>query len=148
MKRLCLDCGETFIGRSDKKFCTDMCRNSYHNKHNGYRNSLIRYVNHRLRKNRQILSQLQEQELHEISRETLTMIGFDWQYFTEESLGRDKVLRRYCYDYGIEMKNSDCCRLISKTYQGRMLNPEYLQAVAEPSENRPFSNPEMDRDNR
>jgi len=133
MKRHCLDCGEPFIGRSDKKFCTDMCRNSYHNKHNGYRNSLIRFVNHRLRKNRQILSHLQEQDLAEISRETLTMIGFDWQYFTEESVGKDKILRRYCYDFGIEMRNSESCRLISKTYHGRMLNPEYLQAVAEPS---------------
>lgn len=133
MKKLCLDCGEPFIGRSDKKFCTDMCRNSYHNKNNGYRNALIRYVNHRLRKNRQILSNLQEQEMAEISRETLTMIGFDWQYFTEESIGKDRILRRFCYDYGIEMNNSDFCRLISKTYQGRQLNPEYLQAVAEPS---------------
>jgi hypothetical protein len=76
---------------------------------------------------------LQEQDLAEISRETLTMIGFDWQYFTEESVGKDKILRRYCYDFGIEMKNSESCRLISKSYHGRMLNPEYLQAVAEPS---------------
>ena len=30
----CLECGEKIIGRSDKKFCNDACRNSYNNKQN------------------------------------------------------------------------------------------------------------------
>ena len=34
MKKNCLECGEAFNGRIDKKFCSDYCRNTYNNKIN------------------------------------------------------------------------------------------------------------------
>ena len=54
----CLECGEKIVGRIDKKFCTDYCRNSYNNKVNTESKNLIRNTNNRLRKNFKILSEL------------------------------------------------------------------------------------------
>ena len=32
MKRECAECGHKLVGRTDKKFCNDYCRNSFNNK--------------------------------------------------------------------------------------------------------------------
>jgi len=48
MPRLCLACNEPLMGRSDKKFCDDQCRNDYNNKLNSDENNFMR-------KNRKIL---------------------------------------------------------------------------------------------
>ena len=53
----CLECGEKIIGRSDKKFCNDACRNSYNNKQNKDSSNLMRNINNKLRKNFRILSE-------------------------------------------------------------------------------------------
>lgn len=131
MKKQCLDCGEAFMGRSDKKFCTDMCRNAYHNKYNGYRNAMIRYVNHKLRKNRFILFKLGQNEPGIISRDELSLTGFDWQFFTEE-MKAQTTIRRYCYDYGIEFMKEDQIRVVYKSYPSRVLKDESLSLAAEP----------------
>ena len=46
----CLECDEKVIGRIDKKFCSDYCRNSYNNKVDKASKNLIRNTNNRLRK--------------------------------------------------------------------------------------------------
>ena len=53
--RLCIECGSTIIGRVDKKFCSDLCRNAYNNIRSRDKNNLMRKVNGILRKNRSIL---------------------------------------------------------------------------------------------
>ena len=57
-QKLCLECGDRIQGRSDKKFCTDYCRNSYNNKVNKESKNLIRNTNNQLRRNYKILSEL------------------------------------------------------------------------------------------
>ena len=54
----CLECGEKIIGRADKKFCNDACRNAYNNKMNKDSSNFMRTVNNRLRRNYRILSEL------------------------------------------------------------------------------------------
>ena len=56
--KLCVECETPLIGRVDKKFCNDMCRNSYNNLLNKDANEYVRKVNVILRKNRRILSSL------------------------------------------------------------------------------------------
>ena len=34
MEKKCLECESPLVGRVDKKFCSDYCRNSYNNKIN------------------------------------------------------------------------------------------------------------------
>ena len=40
--KTCLECGEPILGRSDKKFCSDLCRNAYNNKANSDSNNFVR----------------------------------------------------------------------------------------------------------
>ena len=55
-KKSCLECGRVLMGRADKKFCNDQCRNAYNNNANKESSNLIRKVNNRLRKNYKILN--------------------------------------------------------------------------------------------
>lgn len=95
-----------------------MCRNSHHNKFNGYKNALIRHVNNKLRKNRKILLELLKSDKSELSKEELSITGYDWQYFTEEEKLKTGV-HRYCYDYGIFCETDGTFKIISKPYTGR-----------------------------
>ena len=55
MERACLECGAKIVGRIDKKFCSDACRNAYNNRINKDSKNLIRNTNNRLRRNYRIL---------------------------------------------------------------------------------------------
>ena len=57
-EKKCLECTEPFRGRSDKKFCSDYCRNTYNNKVDPEDKNLIRNINNRLRRNYNILKEL------------------------------------------------------------------------------------------
>ena len=62
MSKTCLECGDKIIGREDKKFCSDGCRNAYNNKMNKDQNNLMRNINNKLRKNYRILCELNPEE--------------------------------------------------------------------------------------
>jgi hypothetical protein len=46
------------VGREDKKFCSDGCRNAYNNKINKDSNNYMHNTNNKLRKNYRVLSEL------------------------------------------------------------------------------------------
>ena len=99
--RKCLDCGDKLRGRSDKKFCSDQCRNNYNNSLNREANSLVRNVHSTLRKNRRILAELFEAGKKKVHTDALLVSGFNINFFThmvETSSGR---ICKYCYEYGI-----------------------------------------------
>ena len=54
----CLECHEKIVGREDKKFCSDGCRNAYNNKMNKDHTNLMRNINNKLRKNYRVLNEL------------------------------------------------------------------------------------------
>ena len=56
--KTCLECHEKIVGREDKKFCSDGCRNAYNNKMNKDHTNLMRNINNKLRKNYRILTEL------------------------------------------------------------------------------------------
>ena len=58
MTKTCLECNEKIIGREDKKFCSDGCRNAYNNKINKDSTNFMRNINNKLRKNYRILSEI------------------------------------------------------------------------------------------
>jgi hypothetical protein len=97
MKKQCLECEEEFIGRSDKKFCSDYCRNSYNNKVDSESKNLIRNINNRLKKNYKVLSKLNSSGKTKIPKSKLIDEGFYFQYFT--SLYKTKTGNTYFYIY-------------------------------------------------
>ena len=102
----CLECGEKIVGREDKKFCSDGCRNSYNNKMNKDHTNLMRNINNRLRKNYRILTELNPEGKTKTTRNKLLSKGFDFELMT--SIYKTKTGNTYyfVYDYGyMELEN-------------------------------------------
>ncbi len=100
MQRQCLECGEKIVGRIDKKFCNDACRNAYNNHINKDRKNLIRNINNRLRKNYRILEALNPGQKTKTSRARLVESGFDFNYFTSIYKTKTGNLYYFVYDQG------------------------------------------------
>ena len=58
MNKTCLECNDKIVGREDKKFCSDGCRNAYNNKINKDSTNYMRNINNKLRKNYRVLAEL------------------------------------------------------------------------------------------
>ena len=99
-KRICPECGDAILGRSDKKFCSDACRNSYNNKLNSDSTNYVRNINNILRKNRRILEELNPKGKTTLSKNKLTEAGLDFTYFTHLLKTKKGSVYYFCYEYG------------------------------------------------
>lgn len=114
--RRCLDCGAVLKGRSDKKFCSDQCRNNYNNTINREANSLVRNVHSLLRKNRKILCELYEGGKKKIHKDALLVSEFNTSFFTHiVQNDSNSLITRYCYEYGYREISSDYILLVKNT---------------------------------
>ena len=100
-EKACLECGEKVIGREDKKYCSDHCRNSYNNRLNRDTKNLQRKINNKLRKNYRILSK------HTLKngKATTTKMrlldkGFDFGYLTSLYTTKKGATYYFLYDLG------------------------------------------------
>lgn len=99
-ERICLECSEKVVGRIDKKFCSDYCRNAYNNKVNKESKNLIRNTNNRLRKNYNILSKLNVSGKTKVTRRKLFDKGFHFNFFTSIYTTKTGNIYYYVYDEG------------------------------------------------
>src|SRR5690606_17114940 len=100
MQKECLECGEKIIGRSDKKFCSDACRNAHNNSVNKDAKNLIRNINNRLRKNYRILETLNPEQKSKTTRTKLMQLGFDSNYVTSIYTTKAGTVYYFVYDQG------------------------------------------------
>ncbi|MBS7787606.1 hypothetical protein KIH23_09885 [Flavobacterium sp. CYK-55] len=112
--KTCLECHERVIGREDKKFCSDSCRNSYNNRINKDTNNLMRNINHQLRKNYRLLSELKQKENDKVSRMRLVESGFDFNFFTGWRLSKKGPVF-FVYDQGYVLLKNGWLKLVQKT---------------------------------
>ena len=99
--KLCLNCNKEIIGRADKKFCDNQCRNEYNNSQNGQANNFIRKINRILKSNRRILADLTPQDKSiKVSEKELTKQGFSFDYFTNTYTTKANKTYFFCYEYG------------------------------------------------
>lgn len=103
----CLECGEKIIGRSDKKFCNDACRNAYNNKQNKDSTNLMRNINNKLRKNYRILTDINIDGKTKVSKSKLDSLGFDFDYFTNLKVYKNGSEYKFIYDYGYKLLEED-----------------------------------------
>ncbi len=96
----CLECGVKIIGREDKKFCSDYCRNAFNNKANRDTTNLMRNVNNKLRKNYRILSDFNPTGKSKINKSKLLFKGFDFDYITNLYITKTGNTYRFVYDQG------------------------------------------------
>jgi predicted nucleic acid-binding Zn ribbon protein len=114
MSKNCLECNEKIVGREDKKFCSDGCRNAYNNKINKDSNNYMRNINNKLRKNYRVLSELNVEGKSKVTKAKLLSKGFDFEYFT--NILQTKTGNTYCflYDQGYLALENDIYMLVKK----------------------------------
>lgn len=105
--KTCLECGEQILGRSDKKFCSDLCRNAYNNKLNSDTNNTVRNINNALRKNRRILEEICKEDKAKTTKNSLLNKGFDFSYITSIRTTQKGSTYFFVYDYGYLALDND-----------------------------------------
>jgi len=101
LTRKCPECGEKIIGRADKKFCSDQCRNTYNNRLNSDASNTVRNINNILRKNRRILYGLNKQSGKTmINKDILLSNGFNLTYHTHTYTTKKGDVYYFCYEQG------------------------------------------------
>jgi hypothetical protein len=114
MNKTCLECGEKIVGREDKKFCSDGCRNSHNNKINKDSTNFMRNVNNKLRKNYRILSALNVDGKSKTTRTKLLSKGFDFEFFTNILNTKTGNTYYFLYDQGYLALENDYFMLVKK----------------------------------
>ncbi|SRR5690606_28833261 len=114
MQKKCLECGEEIIGRVDKKFCNDYCRNAYNNKLNKDNKKLIRNVNNRLRRNYRILAELNPDQKTTVSKTKLLAHGFDFNYITSLYITKAGKTYYFVYNQGYLPLENEYFALVKK----------------------------------
>jgi hypothetical protein len=112
--RTCPECDEIIKGRIDKKFCSDLCRNSYNNKINSDSNNYVRNINNTLRKNRRVLEELLQGETTKLPRQKLTDKGFNFNFYTNLNVTRNNHTYTFCYEYGYMVLENDFILIVKK----------------------------------
>lgn len=100
MKKLCPECGDDFMGRSDKRFCSDHCRTTFYNRQNSDVNKLMRNINRILRRNRRILASFNPDGKAKVHRSKLANAGFKFGYCTNTYVTKSGKTYYFCYEQG------------------------------------------------
>ncbi|MFC5047513.1 DUF2116 family Zn-ribbon domain-containing protein [Aquimarina hainanensis] len=115
MHRKCPECGGKILGRSDKKFCSDYCRNAFNNKLNKDSKNLIRNTNNYLRKNYRILERLNPKDKTKTTKSRLISEGFDFQHFTSIYTTKTGTMYYFVYDQGYLPLENEFYALVKRT---------------------------------
>ena len=114
MNKTCLECSEKIVGREDKKFCSDGCRNAYNNKINKDSTNYMRNINNKLRKNYRILSELNVEGKTKTTKTKLLSKGFDFDYLTNILSTKTGNTYHFVYDQGYMPLDHDFYVLVKK----------------------------------
>jgi predicted nucleic acid-binding Zn ribbon protein len=117
----CIGCQKPVRGRTDKKFCTEHCRNNYNNQMKAADNNLIRNINNALSRNRRILQQTLGENLSiaKVDKEKLLMKGFMWRYYTHTEQNKKGNDFKFCYDLGYRIINEEQAVIVRKKASGQ-----------------------------
>ena len=114
MNKTCLECSDKIVGREDKKFCSDGCRNAYNNQINKDSTNFMRNVNNKLRKNYRILTALNVDGKSKTTRAKLLSKGFDFEFFTNILHTKTGNTYHFLYDQGYLALDNDYFMLVKK----------------------------------
>lgn len=106
-KRYCLECGKILHGRSDKKFCNDICRSAYANKRYKTTHSEIFRIHRILLRNHHLLEEYLQNGFSQISVRELYLRGFNFDYFTSIHTERSRHIEICCFDIRYIILNND-----------------------------------------
>ena len=110
----CLECHDKIVGREDKKFCSDGCRNAYNNKMNKDHTYLMRNINNKLRKNYRVLSELNPEGKTKTTKNKLISRGFDLDLITSVYTTKTGNTYYFVYDQGYMTVENEGYVLVKK----------------------------------
>ena len=93
----CLECGAPVYGRTDKRFCNNLCRSKYHRQHVYMKERLVRNEMDSIMKNYSILEQLVQLNSHRSPLAILEAMGFNKDFVTRV-VKKGKHLEYRCFD--------------------------------------------------
>lgn len=105
--RLCPDCGAPIRGRVDKKFCSDICRNTYNNRTNSHVNNYMRSINNGLRRNRRVLESCVSNKIRRTRWQYMAADGFNFSLLTHTYKTKRGKTWYYCYEFGYTFSGPD-----------------------------------------
>jgi predicted nucleic acid-binding Zn ribbon protein len=114
--KVCLECGDTIKGRSDKKFCSDACRNLYHYRSNNAPINYVRNVVNALKRNRRILTELNDgpEGTKKVHRDKLIERGYNFMYHTNIHRTRKGNTYVFCFEHGYLELSEDWFALVRR----------------------------------
>ena len=98
----CKECNAKMVGRSDKKFCDDFCRNTFNNRQNRDYSNLMRTTHNTLRRNHRILMNTLL-KVNNLSVSELAGLGFEFGYCTSMHKEKDGQPKHIVYDLVYEI---------------------------------------------
>ncbi|TDQ32538.1 hypothetical protein [Zeaxanthinibacter enoshimensis] len=115
VRRKCRECNEPVTGRADKIFCSDYCRNAYHNQLNKDSKNLLRNINNRLRKNYRVLDSFPLKDgKTRTSKSRLLDKGFNFEYITHLYTTKKGTTYFFLYDLGYLPLDNDYFMIVKR----------------------------------
>lgn len=106
-KKICVFCGSDLLGRSDKKYCDDTCRNNHHYALKRENLSVIKYINNILMHNREMLNLLYKNKNTIINKDKLVECDFNFELFTNIYRTKKNEEYKVVYDYAYKFVNDN-----------------------------------------
>ncbi|MGB0885337.1 MAG: hypothetical protein ACPGVH_05190 [Chitinophagales bacterium] len=113
-EKKCPECGDKIMGRADKKFCSDYCRNAFNNKKNSASNNLIRNVNNALKRNWRILEELNPEDKCRVHKNKLVENSFNFEYYTNIYTTKTGNVYYFVYNQGYQELENNYYLLVKK----------------------------------
>jgi predicted nucleic acid-binding Zn ribbon protein len=113
-KKKCPVCGDPIIGRMDKKFCSDQCRNVFNNQRNNTTTEIMKKINKILKINHSILASLNPEGKTKVSKKKLLSRGFNFDYFTNVYNTQKGTTYYFCYEQGYLPLEDDFYALVER----------------------------------
>lgn len=94
----CLQCGGEVYGRQDKKFCSERCKNTFHNRAISRTRKMKAEILAAISDNYDILDRLEKEKIRSISIDRIKEMGFNETVSTGHRNGRFNHQEEYCFD--------------------------------------------------
>ena len=100
-KSTCILCGKPIVGRTDKKYCSTFCKNTYNYNKRSKTKSATQVIDAILHKNREILDVIMgpNRKKMKIEKRELIQMGFQSEYLTGFYYNSQGKMYRYVYDF-------------------------------------------------
>lgn len=100
MKRVCPECNNEVIGRTDKIFCSVKCKSIHQYEKSQKENTFYFSVDKQLKRNRKILKRYNKSGFTTIRKSVLLEEGFNPKFFTHYWKNQKNDVYLFCYDFG------------------------------------------------